>query len=74
MVTVYIGMQWTFLIKVDDMASISGQLDQDLSPTNAQMGLEAQKWLKMAILGLKLAYSRVRTSKTWVESVNISRV
>ena len=38
MVTVYIGMQWTYLIKVDDMASISGQLDQDLSPTSAHKG------------------------------------
>ena len=64
MVTVYIGMQWTSLIKVDDMASISGQLDQDLSPANAQMGLEAQKWLKTAIFGRKLANSRIKTSTT----------
>ena len=45
MVSVYIGMQWTSLIKVDELESISGQLNRNLSPTSAHKG---SKSLKMA--------------------------
>ena len=50
--SVYRGMQWTSLIKVDELASISGQLNRNLSQTITQKGQKGPIMAENKILNI----------------------